>query len=107
MTENLKRGKIETILKEAKWWALAAWTLPFVALSVVLFEYWLGWDSMYVKATVIVSVIFFSVSVYWWWWAITRIVKLSEINERNLEGWSRVEKEIAALRQDIKESPLD
>lgn len=91
------------ILKEAKWWAFAAWTLPFMALSILMFEYWIGWDSFYAKSLVIVSVVFFSISVYWWWWAISRIIRLSEIHNKNLEGWEKVQQEIQELRKDLKE----
>lgn len=91
-SEIVKRTRIET-----NWWRYSAWTLPFLALSIVAFEHFIGWESHMAKTIVIISVVFFTISVLWWWWALTKIVTI-------LEGLKRTEDNFLELRKDIKET---
>lgn len=82
---------------QAQYWMWAAWTLPFVALAILAFEYFLGWDSLISKTLVIISVTFFTVSVFWWWWALNKIVVL-------LESFNRTEQHFKDVKHEIKET---
>lgn len=94
-SQIVRRTKIE-----ADWWRYSAWTLPFAALSVVMFEHFIGWESYVSKTIVIIAVVFFTISVLWWWWALTKIVNI-------LEGLKRTEDNFLELRNDLKAARED
>lgn len=87
---------------EARWWTWAAWTLPFVALAVLSFEQFLGWETLYARTMVIISVVFFSISVFWWWWAINKIVVLLQSFQRTEQHFIDVKDELKKTRQAIR-----
>jgi hypothetical protein len=87
---------------QARWWTWAAWTLPFVALAILAFEYLLGWESMYSKSLVIILVTFFSISVFWWWWAINKIVVLLQSFQRTEQHFLDVKAELQETRKAIR-----
>lgn len=71
-----KKGLLKILVAtkiEIKWWSYAAWTLPFVALAIITFESYFGFEN-YVKTTLTISsIMFFTICVYWWWWALNKI----------------------------------
>lgn len=88
---------------EIKWWAYAAWTLPFVALSSIGFLHFIGWETLYNKSIVVGAVTFFTVSVFWWWWALFKIKSLVEILERVSQKFEIVKDNIAFIKKDIQD----
>ena len=90
-------------LKEVKWWAYAAWTLPFVALSALGFLHFFGWNTLYEKSIVVGAVTFFSVSVFWWWWAIFKIKSLVDVLENVIQKFETVKEHLVSIRKDIKD----
>jgi hypothetical protein len=89
---------------QAKYWSWAAWTLPFVALAILAFEYFIGWDTWYAKTLVITSITFFTVSVFWWWWALSKIVTLMESFHRTEQHFKDVKSDLAETRKLIKDN---
>jgi hypothetical protein len=87
---------------QAQYWMWAAWTLPFLALAILTFEYFLGWESFYSKTFVIISVSFFTVSVFWWWWAINKIIVLLESFHRTEQHFEDVKHELRETRKVIR-----
>jgi hypothetical protein len=87
---------------EARYWMWAAWTLPFLALAILIFEHYLGWETVYAKTLVIISIVFFSISVYWWWWAISKIVNLMESFHRTEQHFQDVKHELRETRKAIR-----
>jgi hypothetical protein len=87
---------------EARYWMWAAWTLPFVALAILVFEYYFGLESLYSKTLVIISVTFFTVSVFWWWWSINKIIVLLESFNRTEQHFQDVKHELRETRKAIR-----
>lgn len=93
---------LELTVKETMYWRWAAWTLPFVALALVVTEYLLGWDSALQKTVISIVVIFFGVSVYWWWWALTRIILLLSALKKTEESFEEIKHELRLTREELK-----
>lgn len=89
--------------QEVKWWAYAAWTLPFVALAGLGFLHFFGWETLYAQSIVVGAVIFFSVSVFWWWWALFKIKTLVDILDRVSQKFESVKENISFIRKDIQD----
>ena len=106
MITNLAKAT-KKAAKEAKYWAYAAWTLPFVALSLVVFEHFIGSESLLQKTMIGISVTFFAFSVYWWWWALNRVVEIIAAMKRNDEHFYDVKHELRKTRQLIREIEND
>lgn len=92
----------ERTSREAEYWRFAAWTLPFVALALVVTEYLLGWDTALQKTVISIVVIFFGVSVYWWWWALTRIILLLSALKKTEDGFEEIKQELRLTREVLK-----
>jgi hypothetical protein len=102
MIKNLSKITQKTA-KEAKLWAYAAWTLPFVALALLVFENFIGWDHIYKKTLVVIASTFFAISVFWWWWALNRIVTLLQGFQKTDENFENVKKELQEAKELIIE----
>jgi hypothetical protein len=87
---------------EARYWMWAAWTLPFLALGILIFEQYLGWETLYAKTLVIISITFFTISVYWWWWALNKIIALMESFHRTEQHFEDIKSELRETRKVIK-----
>jgi len=88
------------IEKQARWWRYAAWTAPFVALSLIVGEILLGFDSLVKITSIIIVTAFVATSVLWWWWVISKIVGV-------INGATRIEKNFENLLGEVKEIKKD
>lgn len=94
------------ILKEAKWWAYAAWTLPFIALAILIsFEYF-SLDNFYDIAVITIIITFISVSVFWWWWAIDAIKRMFVLMKNTEENFNEVKVAIKETKE-ILQNDMD
>lgn len=93
---------VEKARTQARYWSWAAWTLPFVALAILVLESYLGWEDLYSKTLLIIIVIFFSISVFWWWWAISKIVQILESFQRTEQHFEDVKSELRETRKTIR-----
>lgn len=96
MIKHFQKATKQTA-KEAKWWAWAAWTLPFLALAILSFETFIGLETLFTKSLVIISVTFFTISVYWWWWALNKIKVL-------MASFYRTEKHFEEVKDELKKT---
>jgi hypothetical protein len=87
--------------QEAGYWAYAAWTLPFVALAVLVAQELLGFKDWYHTTAIIVVVTFVTTSVFWWWWAITKIVYMIECSRKAEENFLEISKELKEIKKDV------
>jgi len=88
---------------EASLWSYAAWTLPFTALALLVFEHFIGWDSLMQRTLVLITVTFFTISVFWWWWALNKIVIILRYISSNTDHFEEIKRELQATRQTIRE----
>ena len=92
----------QQIIKQARWWAYAAWTLPFVALALLVgFEYF-NLDNLYDIIAITIIVVFFSVSVFWWWWAIDAIKKMFVLMKNTEENFNTVKETLKETKEILK-----
>lgn len=90
--------------KEASLWAYAAWTLPFVALAAIVFEYFIGWNGLYGKIIIVIAVVFFSISVFWWWWALNKFNIVISAMRDTEESFSEIKEELKLTRKEIQKA---
>ena len=88
--------------KQVKLWKYAGRTLPFAALALLVFSYWIDPANLLNKTIIIICTAFFAVSVFWWWWALDKFTII--IKEKlGLESkFVELAKELRALRDDLK-----
>jgi hypothetical protein len=92
---------VQVTKKEVSLWVLAARTLPFIALAVLFFIHFIGWDRMYEQALTIGAVIFFGVAVFWWWWAIYKMATFAELLKQTVDSFQVIKDELSNLKKDI------
>lgn len=85
--------------QQIKWWKYAAWTLPFVALTILIGEILLGFDS-YLTA-IIISTTFIASTVLWWWWAINKIAVMLSRSEKMQESFKTLSEDIKEVKRDV------
>lgn len=102
MQQKLTKS-VRQAAQEARYWAYAAWTLPFVALALIVFEHYIGHDDWISITLVGITTTFFSVSVYWWWWALNKVVTVMAAMKANDERFEDVIHEIKQTRQVLRE----
>ena len=103
MSKNLSKAT-KSAAKEAKLWAYAAWTLPFVALAALVFEHFIGWEHLYNKTIIVIAVVFFSISVFWWWWALNKFTIVIGAMRDTEESFGEIKDELKLTRKEIQKA---
>lgn len=89
--------------KESSLWKYLGWTLPFTALAILGFEWYIGTDTLYDYTMIVITVVFFSISVFWWWWAVNKFAILMDSMKRTEENFQEVKVNLKEIKQEIKE----
>ena len=92
----------EKILRQTKYWRYAAWTLPFVALGLLVALDVIGAENYKDIVSIAVVCVFFGCSVFWWWWAITKIVYMIDMTTQVEQNFNQLKSEISKLNKDLK-----
>lgn len=103
MQSKNSKTLLRSTANQVKWWAYAAWTLPFVALVVLGIEQMFNWTTLYEKSILIIGTVFFAISVYWWWWALYKIKQMIDQLYVTMEKIDEVKTEIIGTRQAIEQ----
>jgi len=103
LLKNFKKS-MDQIKKETVWWTYAAWTLPFTALAVLFFTWFIGTSEFYRTILTTISVIFFTISVLWWWWALYKIKNIYISLVNNEDKLDLLRKEISNLRETLPQN---
>jgi hypothetical protein len=90
--------------KQAILWKYAARTLPFTALAALIFNYFIGHDQLINLAVLIITVTFFSISVFWWWWAVDNFVVLMNAMKRTDEHFTEVKEDLKGIKKELNDS---
>ena len=64
------------VIKEIKWWDLAARSLPMMALGIIIVSHAYSSDCIQGFVILVTCVGFLSMCVLWWWWAIWNIANV-------------------------------
>lgn len=106
MNRQLLSETIGNTAKHVKWWSYAAWSLPLVALAILAFESFIGCHDLFSKSLIVISVTFFSISVYWWWWALNKFLDILKAMQLTQEKIDSVKEEIIETRKVVtKQDP--
>lgn len=89
--------------KEATWWQYAAWTLPFIGLAILGFEYWIGTETWYSVTIIIITVTFFSISVFWWWWAVRKFADLMDSMRQTDQNFKDIKNDLKSIKEELKD----
>lgn len=95
---------VEQAQKEASYWKFAAWTLPFVALGLLVLEYWIGSTKWFEITLLSITLIFFTVSVFWWWWAIHKIMIILEGMNRTSDNFEEIKQQLEDTKKSFQET---
>ena len=102
MTDIAK--KASRAQKQAILWKYAARTLPFAALAALIFEYFIGYEDLINLTVLIITVVFFSVSVFWWWWAVDNFIAIMNAMKRTDDHFNEVKQDIKSIKKDLNDS---
>lgn len=87
--------------KQARYWQYAAWTLPFVALTILLGEILIGYDTLIGITSITIIVTFVATSVFWWWWTISKIVYMMKGSEKIADEFLSIRQELREIKKDV------
>lgn len=88
---------------QTKLWSYAAWTLPFVALAIIVIGYYLNLDSLIEHIMLTISVTFIGTSVFWWWWAINKIVLIMRAMEQTDSNFVEIKEDLKFTREAVRQ----
>jgi hypothetical protein len=82
-------------------WELLAKTLPAIALLVVLILHFADLQNTFDYIMIAISFAFSITAVIWWWWIMMFARKLTEVNNKSLDRFDEITKELKDLRKEI------
>lgn len=97
MNKNL--GKI---IKQSKYWMIAASVLPLTALSGLFFLQFIGWNTNLEKIVTLTATTMFFIATVWWWWAVNKIVEFANMMEKTEKNLQEVTKNILDIKIELK-----
>jgi len=98
----MKKLDIEKLAKETLWWKRAAWTMPFVALAIVVTEHFIGHDDWIDITLCAIIITFVACSVFWWWWAIDKIVNSYKRIENAVNSFEEIKTDLKETAKQIR-----
>ena len=93
--------------RQVKYWQYAAWTLPFIALAIIVATYFIGWDTGFAVSITSVVLIFFAVGVFWWWWTLDKIILIFKSFEETARSLGLIQKNIVETKNELQKSHSD
>jgi hypothetical protein len=97
----------EKTKREVTYWSYAAWSLPFAALALIIFSYFIGYETLLDKSLVLITTLFFGTSVFWWWWALHKLLYIIKSMEETAIHLGLVKKDITDVKEDIRKRDSD
>ena len=82
-------------------WQILAKSLPPVALLVVLLFYFADLQRTFDYIMIAISFAFSITAVIWWWWIMMFAKKLTEVNNKSLDRFEEIAKELKDIRNEI------
>jgi hypothetical protein len=86
---------------EVRWWAYAAWTIPFICLATIFFLDVIGWESTMHKVIITGGVLFFSIAVFWWWWAIFKLASIAKLMLNTANNLRDIGQELKSINKEL------
>ena len=82
-------------------WEFLAKILPAIALLVLLIIHFADLQNTFDYIMISISVAFSITAVIWWWWIMMFARKLTEVNNKSLDRFEEITKELKDLRKEI------
>lgn len=101
------KDKAKLAEKQARWWKYLAWTLPLIALAIIITSYYIGTDEIYKQAIAVTTVVFFSISAIWWWWALFKLVDIVKGLSITASQLSRIKYNLTEFKKRYDEERSD
>lgn len=88
---------VDKTRKAVKLWTYAAWSLPLIALVLVLSSWLFGLETL--ESIILVSIVtVFSVAVFiWWWWATFTIYDVVKVTDSSIKKLDSVNERLGAV----------
>ena len=87
------------IQRQVTYWKYAAWTLPFLAVFLLMSADLIGFEDY--RRNVICAIIFtfLCICVFWWWWCVDKIKIIFAYQRANELTFAEVLKEIRETKK--------
>ena len=82
-------------------WEFLAKILPAIALLLVLIVHFADLQNTFDYIMISISVSFAITAVIWWWWIMKFARNLTEVNNKSLDRFEEIAKELKDLRKEI------
>lgn len=82
-------------------WEFLAKILPAIALLLVLILHFADLQNTVDLIMIAISFAFSIIAVIWWWWIMMFARKLTEVNNKSLDRFEEIAKELKDLRKEI------
>ena len=82
-------------------WEFLAKILPAIALLLVLILHFADLQNTVDLIMIAISFAFSIIAVIWWWWIMIFARKLTEVNNKSLDRFEEIAKELKDLRKEI------
>ena len=82
-------------------WEFLAKILPAIALLIVLILHFADLQNTVDLIMIAISFAFSIIAVIWWWWIMMFARKLTEVNNKSLDRFEEIAKELKDLRKEI------
>lgn len=82
-------------------WEFFAKILPAIALLIVLILHFADLQNTFDYIMIAISFAFMITAVIWWWWIMMFARKLTEVNNKSLDRFEEIAKELKDLRKEI------
>ena len=93
--------------KQIQCWKYIGWTLPFVAIALIVVQWAFNLDTLYEYTMIGILLTFLGVSVFWWWWAIDKIYNLVKSFDQTQKHFDDLAIHLKEIKKEIKDLPLE
>jgi len=87
--------------KAIRRWQTAATVAAFTALGLIIFNYWIGTETVLKCVMVLICSVMFSVGVVWWYWALNQIALFAKYINNLKVIIQDLKKDLKDLKKDI------
>ena len=81
---------VDKTRKAVRLWKYAAWSLPLIALALVLSAWFFGYQTLEEIIVLIIIGTFASAMFIWWWWATFTIYDVVQATDDRLKKLNQV-----------------
>jgi|TARA_A200000113_G_C8841783_1_gene347165 hypothetical protein len=96
-----KDNRLVKRLTQYRIWVILASALPLISLALLLLTDYLGWNEFYTKLSIILTCVFFSITILWWWWTMASIRDVLTSIQTTLDKFTEISTEVKSIKEDL------